>query len=124
MVILPYKSVQSCIDAAQIGVTFDQKDADTFTIKTSSNEYTVKREDFEANFVPFFSEACSFIELAKHQSPTTEKTGLVFEFTSLKALTSGVVSAEATAIVKSLIAKVGLLSKNSSKKRSRRSSES
>jgi hypothetical protein len=55
---------------------------------------------------PFFTEACAFIQLAKHQVATTEKTGLVFQFDSLKSLMSSKLSNQAQKIVNTLIKKV------------------
>lgn len=106
VVILPYKSIQSCTQAAQIGVVFEQNDESTFVIRTASNEYIVSRANFEKSLLPFFTEACSFVELARHQAVTKEKTGLVFEFASLEALTSSSLAAEAPEIIKRLTAKV------------------
>lgn len=122
MVILPYKSIQSCVQAADFGISFEQKDQTSFIVKTYTEEYTLDTVAFEETVLPFFTEACSFIELARNQAYTSEKTGLIFEMTSLEKFLSSPISSEAKKIIEALVSKV-YTSNSSLKRKLKRCSE-
>lgn len=121
-VILPFRSIQSCVIDSGFHYTFVQNENGSFSVKTPEGEIEFSNQEFENTMLPFFTEACSFIQLAKRQTFTTEKTALVFQFRSLKSLLDSKISAQASKLITSVIEKV-FRCLSSSKKKPRRSME-
>lgn len=107
-ILLPHKSIESCIRAADFGLVYKLTEGSpkTYQIDFDGETSTLEEADFTSKVLPFLQEACSLIEFAKNQVRPNEQSAGVFEFKSLKLLLDSQLGQKAKAIMTALFAKV------------------
>ena len=108
-ILLPHRSIESCIRAAEFGLVYKLKEGSpkSYQIDFEGETTTLEEAEFTSKVLPFLQEACSLIEFAKNQVRPNEQSAGVFEFKSLKLLLESPLGLKAKAILTSVIAKVG-----------------
>ena len=107
-VLLPHKSVESCIRAADFGLSYKLVEGavKAYQIDFYAETVSLEAAEFSGKVLPFLQEACALIELAKNQVRPNEQSAAVFEFRSLKLLLDSPLAAKAKPILTALLAKV------------------
>ena len=83
---LKHKSILSCLSSNGLPMSLEKTDSDDHILSIGDKKATVSIDLAKTVVLPFLTEACQLLELAKNQVKTQKKTGLVFEMVSVEVL--------------------------------------